>query len=150
MENLKRIFLLWIGIALFANTFSQEAGIRKNNFNLELGGVGIIYSVNYERIVFNKNMHNISGSIGFERITTSNMYVLQADYFYGKKHALDIGIAYWINPAAESKFIPRIGYRYQADSGFLFKIGFTPLINVDYYNNIPVLPYGGVAIGWSF
>jgi hypothetical protein len=57
---------------------------------------------------------------------------------------------------AGSQFCPFIalnaGIRVQAEKGFLFRLGFTPLIQVTtlYGNSQVFFPWGGISVGYSF
>jgi len=151
---------------------------NKNSVQLELGGSGIFYSINYERFIINGKSFSTSGQFGF---SYSPLYwydllfplMINEQYSFINHHIeLGIGVVavrellrdrmdnytiidkVWTNMLAG-----RIGYRYQKPDGrFIWRVGFTPLLQRDrpggqYYPGAPfkIFNYwGGISIGYSW
>jgi len=138
----------------------------KNQIFLELGGDGIIYSINYERLL----TENIAlrGGIG---ITPGMIFIdgtffgipLTVSYLIGggrSKLELGLGVTYFTVedaaifgiPAGDFSFAALtgiVGYRGSSrDRGFVFRIAFTPLYNSDF--NPSFVPTGGISFGYAF
>ncbi|AHM61553.1 hypothetical protein D770_16495 [Flammeovirgaceae bacterium 311] len=131
----------------------------KNAVYLELGGNGVFYSLNYERMVYQKGMFKSAARIGFstfpKKIETETKTYWNAALplellgLIGRsKHHLEFGVGYTPYYYADTKFevgsrgfefdryrftaiVPfRIGYRYQnPDGGFLFRVGYMPTMD---------------------
>lgn len=118
--------------------------IRRNAVYIELGGVGIFGSVNYDRTfpISNRSGVALGFSLGF-----LVDFVFDASYLYGKSnHYFELGAGYSL---PVHLIIPRIGYRYQGNKGFLFRAG------VMYFQTIKSesfgdFPWAGVSFGYSF
>lgn len=142
---------------------SEENVIQaKNTVYLELfGSAGAVYNITYDRILISRDQNSLSAALGIQYFPLGvteegdhSIYSIspQINYFTGKIHRfeLGLGLAYDIN--SETLVIPfRIGYRYQQnEGGIFFKAGFTPFYNnYNYWNKI-IVPWGGIAVGWSF
>ncbi len=161
---------------------SQEDGeehkkeIRKANnvVFVELGGNGLVYSINYER-VFGDSDFSLRGGFSFISVGASGgsgssnaslitLPVLGNYYVGGRDHKLQLGGGLTFmyasvssgggtSLASVSGFVPAptlaLGYRYlPARGGFTFFIGFTPFI-------IPggskvLFPWAGMSFGGAF
>ncbi len=146
----------------------------KNALYGELGGNGIYYSFNYDRILYQKNAFALSGRIGFSMYPRDQfthffpVLPLEVNALFGKsKHHLEVGLG--ITPHQEYRFridqtegtieragrevnwfnTVRLGYRYQKPKGgLLFRAGFTPIL---FDNNMFVpFAFGGISLGKSF
>jgi len=117
---------------------------RVNSLYIEAAGKGILGSINYERVLpfSDKQAMSIGVSGGF-------LLDLAADlsYIVGKgNHFAQLGVAYSI---PGNLLIPHVGYRYQANSGFLFKIG--PMYFVSLQpESFGDFIWGGISFGYSF
>ncbi|PLX11016.1 MAG: hypothetical protein C0598_09155 [Marinilabiliales bacterium] len=118
--------------------------LRKNSIYVELGGKGVFGSLNYDRII------PVGEKSGIVLGVTVGFYVgvlPSVNYLYGKsKNFLEVGIGYSIT---EQIILPLIGYRYQGNKGFLFRVGgmyFQP-VQPDSFGDIPMI---GLSFGYSF
>lgn len=146
----------------------------KNLVYLELLGSGLLYSVNYERMLsddlsvragFSYWSMSLSASNASDRASAKVEVVtvpLLFNYFVGgRDHKLELGagaVAMYASASASSGSsrisgegvgiagAGVVGYRYSpADGGFVFRAGFTPLVGKG-----GVLPWGGVSLGGTF
>ena len=175
---IKLITILIIFGILFVNpTFGQiskdSANISKNTIYFEALGNGVLYSLNYDRIIFTKNLFQISGRIGFSYIPylKNNLesfndifkYPFEVNVLYGRKSHAEIGLGYtpvFITYHENTFKIydvysysgVRVGYRYQEPfGGFFFRIGFIPYINFPkYLKNSGPKYYLGFGFGYTF
>ncbi len=167
------VFLLLAATASFAQ--SPVEPVRRNTFFLELGGNTWFYSLNYDRILLNRDKWKLSGRVGsmyMPSFKAENRHMvgvpLEISYLRGRgKHFLEIGLGvtttYDTYPLSETRIrelavvgVPRIGYRYQKpEGGLFFKTGFTPMAGLLYNlrdrrwatQSAFVYPLVGLAIG---
>jgi len=86
------------------------------------------------------------------------MIPLEISGIYGKKHYLEVGVGYTTFTLNNSgAYFIRAGYRYRAESGFLFRIAPMALLTNlrDYLQrerntSLQVFPWIGISIGYSF
>lgn len=171
---MKTIYILMILLFLTSVTHCQEKVNDKlsfksyNNFQIELFGHGLFYSINYERIILNRQKLKTTAQLGFAYYPPNTgvidiwMPVLINELMSFNKHHIEIGIGYiFLNEASrtvenevESRswdgfFTGRIGYRFQKPEGHLIiRMGFTPIL--EYTDFKEFHPSGGLAIGYSF
>jgi len=146
------------------NTLNNET-FAKNAVHFELLGNGFLYSLGYERIFIHKQKHKLFGNFGFSYWKNDYGIHPQVGYLYGIKHSFELGFGYTLfltyedNPYVVTKpqllydnlFFLRIGYRYQkAEEGIFYKAAFTPFHITD-NSYIPlIMPWIGLAVGYSF
>lgn len=140
---------------------------------LEAFGTGLLYSVNYERIIERWNV-GLRGGVGYFTYAVStygssgNLTLmtlpLVASYYLGwSKHKVQLGLGatlLYLSASSDSRgttfdsersgpglaATAVVGYRYlPRDSGFSFGIGFTPLLRASKF-----LPWGGINLGYAF
>lgn len=166
-------FLLCISSLFFIShrTYSQ-AMEAKNAVYLEVGGNAFGYSLNYERIVFQKNKLKLGARIGISLVPENTFYgiapypivPLEMIALLGKSnHHLETGIGVtpyvgysyhdgypgvaFLEEKLEAAATFRLGYRYQKpNGGFMARVGIMPFLTSDGY----LLPWGGISIGKSF
>ncbi len=140
---------------------------------MEFGGTGLIYSINYDRILIQDEKLAISANFGATYIPS---FFPNSDFthIYGNslgfstligasKHFAEIGFnaSYWYMKDIDDSsywltFLPiRLGYRYQKKtSGLFLKMAFMPIIPIyqdaDASLLYPLTPHFGAGIGWSF
>ena len=156
---IKRALLFWILVGSSLKVIAQqvEQPLQKNTLFLELGGNGMFYSLNYDRILLDRSPWKLSGRMGgmyFPGLGEANRHLiglpLEISYLRGKNnHHLEIGFGFTpiydtypgINYQGEDyqrqdlavMGVARIGYRYQKrEGGLFFKTGFTPLLGTVY------------------
>lgn len=150
--------LLIISLVLCGITNAQEDNtfkLKKNAIYAEIGGNGMLYSLNYERQIYQKNKFHFAASIGgmaFPELFNPGIIViipLEAKILLGKKkNFFETGLGNSFNTATYNSFqfnssgnpkdfyykshyaFLRIGYRYQnPNGGFLFRIAALPYLN---------------------
>jgi len=163
----KRILLTILAFSFFFNVFGQNESDKskaKNSVYIEMfGNAGDFYNITYDRLVHSKGNNNISTGLGIQYFPSSDLSAPddifsispQINYFYGIRHHFEtgLGLAYDFNSG--DLIIPfRIGYRFQKHDGGLFcKVGFTPFLTRSYPifgDGFSLIPWGGLAIGWTF
>ena len=150
--------------------------LKKNTVFVEIGGNGLVYSINYDRLINVSSKIKISTRIGvhytnyfpliYYRTVSIPIEVSALYPFFRNKHFLEIGsgLSYLnsydkITNYTEDILILalRLGYRYQKpQEGLFIKIGFVPLYDFYVINPDPSVPHqtwflsGGVGIGKTF
>jgi hypothetical protein len=123
---------------------------RKNSIQLELFGHGLFYSVNYERILINGENYKTTAQAGFAWYPPATdlrefwVPVSLNELVSFNQHHIEFGLGTVFtneemqrltgeNTRDWSTFLTgRVGYRYQKPNGrFIFRIGFTPLYELD-------------------
>jgi hypothetical protein len=163
-RNLKKmVFIFALSVltsfALVNETKAQSVDAN-NAIYLELGGNGLIYSLNYD-YRFNTDWSARAGVmyLPIEDVTLTIVPII-ANYLYGNNHMLEIGagIAY-VGISFETdddEFFSfsgsgvvgtgTFGYRYQkVDGGFVFRAGITPIFGAGGF-----LPWAGLSLGYAF
>lgn len=171
------ICLSLLSTKLLAQT-DVEPAVAKNAVYLELGGTGMFYSFNYDRIFYQKGAFKTAARAGISilpiNIAGRNYlgYILPLELtamFGRSKHHLEIGtgLTPYLAPARNRGFDPvferyrvaanmpfRLGYRYQKkDEGFFFRAAYTPAIEFSSHFNLGThfhLLHGGLSVGKSF
>ena len=157
------VFIL-IGIEI---TIAQDTNInfKKNQLYLELGGNGLVYSINYERLL--SENFTLRGGFGITPglIFAEGTFIhipITASYLIGSKSSkfeTGLGVTYFAGTdikvfgldAGDQSLIfltGIIGYRYTSPGGFVFRILFTPLYNSE--TEPEFLPYFGLSLGIAF
>jgi hypothetical protein len=128
----------------------------QNAFYGELGGSGLLYSVNYEF----RFIPELGARVGLTVIPfcifRCKTYVggpITMSTFLGEgSHHVELGAgvtAFFVNDNDARWVEGHIGYRYEAvDGGFLFRAMFTPLFRMNKLND--ALPWGGLSAGYSW
>jgi hypothetical protein len=157
MFKLTFVYLLLLAAFFSADAQRAEQPMQKNTFFLELGGNGLFYSLNYDRILLGRSTWKLSGRMGglyFPGLGEANRHMiglpLELSYLRGRNnHHLELGLGF--TPMYDTypimgldgqkdvvqdlalMGVARIGYRHQKREGGLFyKIGFTPLLGTVY------------------
>lgn len=146
--------------ALPASAQNNEA-IPSNSSNIffELGGNGILFSLNYDQR-FTKTNKGIGGRIGLGYIpsithgSTSGVVIpIAVNYLTEGPHCFEAGagvtIGFTNRQGNEIVFVPSAGYRYQPNRpGFTFRMFVSPLI----FSGISIggAFWGGLSIGMRF
>ncbi len=168
-------WLLCIGIAVVchsqipAQDLSNGRFICLNSVQLDLGGQGLFYALNYERILFNQQRWKTAAQVGVSYYPESTGILdywfpvgINEMYSMGSHH-VEAGLAFvWVRSASRGSrnevlhwfwdyfASGRLGYRYQKPDGrFLFRAGFTPFLELG-TNFCDFHPSGGGTIGYAF
>jgi hypothetical protein len=152
-----------------ANSQNDTIKIAPNIIYAEVGGVGGYGSINYERVLFNKNLFMFATRLG---VGTYRLYDYSRDLnpdfiipfslngYYGNNHKVEIGVGQTLSSIVQADFtndnskretsfhtIFSIGYRYQVNTGGLFfRCTYTPVIE----HNRSYKHWAGISIGYSF
>jgi len=102
--------------------------IKKNSINVEISG-NAPYSISYERLVpltINTGLGLRIGCFYWGFLDDEYAIPLELNSIFGKTHCLELGTGVtlgFFSDTGKTTFISfRAGYRYRADSGFLFRI----------------------------
>ena len=143
--------------------------IFKNSIQIEAGGHGLFYSINYERILFNHKTFKttVQGGISYYPKQTGVrdiwMPLVINEIFSFTKHHVELGAGYVLIREASRDYennatswfwsgvmTGRLGYRYQAPGGrIIIRAGFTPFLVYEGHN-YEFHPSGGLAFGYNF
>ncbi len=166
---LNKIYIIFF---LLSTTFAYAQN-SKDAIYMELGGTGLIYSLNYDRLLMQEEKlaisvnlgvsyipnffpnsdfaHIYGNSLGFSTLVGSSRHFAEigfnASYWYMKDIDDDV---YWLT------FLPiRLGYRYQKkEGGLFFKTSFMPIVPIyqdaDASLLYPLTPHFALGLGWSF
>ena len=154
MAHLIRLFLLSLLLLMAMNSHAQKS------FSVygELLGNGLNASVNIDYRL-NSNKNGIGVRLGYALGSDINL-IGMVNYLIGsEKHKLEVGagvmnISRMLNDnilieniSKGLKLTGSVVYRYHADSGFLFRIGWTPIVA----DNSETLRFWlGTSVGWRF
>ena len=157
---MKRITIIILLTLLASPIFGQDSlesssAIRSNVFFAEAGGSGLLFSMNYERLLNNK--FGVRVGIGSAEIFGLTIPTI-LNYYIGQEKKLELGLGliytdYFTDDGGKyisnGKFLitGTIGHKFQSEkSGIVFRFSFTPI-----YNPFKgkVLPFGGISIGYS-
>lgn len=116
--------------------------LRKNALYVELGGTGVLGSLNYSRIVPFGEKHGLALAAG---VAFYGDAIVNASYLYGKTNKfLEAGVGYSF---VENFITPQIGYRFQGKKGFLFRATVMYLTDEEFVDGTL---FGGLSFGYSF
>jgi len=162
------LFVLALLVAVTTVPESTKAqSYARNSVYLELGGNGLLYSVNYDR----RFTKDITGRFGFmifggqsDQATDDQIgaaiFPVTANYLVGSgSHRLELGLGPvlmlvggdleeygTVSAGGVAGVTSTFGYRYQpVDGGFLFRVGLVPF----YSDGRPQL-WGGLSLGYAF
>lgn len=157
-------FLISIFVCLCLN--AQEAkkvdpdikNIRKNAFYFEIMGNGVVWSINYERIIPVSKKLVVSLRIGgneYHGADTNDLsfnFIGAAGILYGKsKHFLDTGIGYtYFTGSPDRLIVLGAGYRYQRPKGLLIKAIPMYVINSEKGDTFGNSIWFGLSFGYAF
>lgn len=165
---MKRICLTYIILSVVINAFAQNPP-QKNSVYFELGGNGLLASINYERQVTGANAPWIGVYAGagiygsnptyltipfginyLAKLTNSESYIdIGMGATYSKAEVNLYVIVDRKDPNYINKnywnYLLRIGFRRQTKKNLMYRISFTPI-----WNQVGVIPFLGASIGKSF
>jgi len=129
----------------------------------------MLASINYERLVVKSNRFYLTGRVGFGIGTyirgmsgqdfLAIPLLLNFQYQLSNVFALEFGAGSTLSIVPSRQYFNPlitavIGMRVQSKSGFLFKVGFTPLVSLDKFFKLwgleTFLPWAGISLGYSF
>lgn len=154
-----KIKYLLVGMCLlFLSTMNAQGKRTNNNIYLELAGNAGVYSLNYDRVVYN----NFSVRAGImllpsiSKLFTAVPLIMNYRFHIGDNYIeTGLGVTIFSLPAdfgflgektLKAKILTGvISYCYKSKSGINSRISFTP-----FYYNQKLFPFGGFSIGYSF
>lgn len=137
-----------------SNSDSNEFFLRKNTLYFELLGNGLLYSINYERIIPIKKQTAVFVRVGgsifgsqVEEKTYLNPLFESGLLLGGPRFYFDPGIGYtWFTSEGYEAFVIRTGGRFQGKKGLMMRLGLLVIVMDDSYGFISA----GAAVGYSF
>ncbi len=170
---MKNFILSLVFILLTLNLSGQKSESNnfklKNSLQIEAGGHGLFYSLNYERVLFNGNRLKTAVQAGISYYPPKTgirdlwMPIVINELFSFYKHHIELGAGFIVireasrdiegNPEFwfwSGVLTGRLGYRYQIPDGRInIRVGFTPFLEYEDHN-YEFHPSGGLAIGYCF
>ena len=169
---MKKHLVLFFWIISIGSAYCQDVEnsrfTTKNSLQIDFGGQGLFYSLNYERVFINSPKFKTAAQIGVAYYPPAtgvrDLWIpIGLNEIIGKgKHHFEAGIGF--TPIREASrdmennpmewywttvMSGRIGYRYQKPSGrLILRASFTPILELDAKPDFH--PTGGVSIGYSF
>lgn len=161
------LFLFMLPGRLLAQEFTQNFKAL-NAYYVELGGNSDTYSINYDRVVYQREIFKTALRIGMG----TNLFFLESEetvypivpvealLLVGRKMKhFEGGLGYTHRftddpDLLQSMYFARLGFRYQVPrGGLLVRVAITPFISPDKNSRTPgvgVIPRLGFSIGKSF
>jgi hypothetical protein len=165
------IYIILVQLLLVATLFGQQSksSYPRNSFDIELLGVGGLYSFNYAyrfheyfSARFGLTAWRIDGMFG-GGTDLIGLPVMINTLLGDGTHFLEAGVGFVINSTTEQAgslfgdtmpthhsshpyYIGSIGYRHEKKKGgFMFRIAFTPILNYGFEK--ATIPIGGISFG---
>jgi hypothetical protein len=150
----------FFSIAVVASIqLSAQKPFKKNTLYGELGGNGLVLSVNYERQMGNEP--GLGLHIGLGLADKKPSIPLGVNYLFelgSQKSFIEAGAGITLaekdlwdekfnrseHNAYKPGFIPSVGYRHHTPYGLMWKVIYTPVFSS--YRNVPWL--FGISVGW--
>jgi hypothetical protein len=143
------------------DTDTKTAGIesiRKNSLYFEILGNGVVYSINFERIIFTREKTALFLRIGGNEYhgssadTLSFNFIAAAGILYGGPwHYIEPGIGFtYFSGFPDRLVVMSTGYRYQGRSGFTFRSTPMYIINSEKEDSFGNSLWIGLSVGYSF
>ncbi len=154
-------FIFNIANAQGEKPYKEPNGL--NNWFVELGGTGLFYSLNYEKVLYKKNNLGWTGRVGFAWNPADyrllNKITLERNTFItpfttslllgSRKEKLEIGLGFSMisKGITEREVIPTaiFGFRVVEMNKIFFRIAYTPVFRKGTY-----IHWYGVSIGRNF
>lgn len=171
---MKKHLALTIILALSLSAYSQEIDSqpfkRKNSIQVDLGGHGLFYSLNYERILLNGERFKTAIQAGISYYPPGTgirdvwMPLGVNELVSFGNHHLEAGLGYMpIREAIRTEgqadewfwshmMTGRVGYRFQKPEGrWIVRAAFTPVLEIDQLGHGDEFhPLGGISVGFCF
>ncbi len=125
--------------------------------SFELAGSGGLYSINYEKIFVNEDVHKFNYRLGlsFVPIDANNGFIMifpiMLHYVYGNSnHKIDFGLGQTFSITTKGNFFIMmplsLGYRYEPkDNDYYWRFSYTPIVSYLFgfqYQNWAGITYG--------
>lgn len=152
------VFLIPMNAQLTRSTSSDAQNIRKNSFYFEIMGNGVVYSINYDRIILTREKTAIFLRIGGNEYhgaftdTLSFNFIVAAGILYGgPSHYFEPGIGFtYFTGSPDRLVVLSAGYRYQGRRGFTFRATPMFIINSEKEDTFGNCLWVGLSVGYSF
>lgn len=161
---MKKSFLIFFSILCFLNSAFADGdsltlkgntvnSARKNSIYVELGGNGVLGSINYDRLFYENNKIHLTGRIGLSIYPSAIfqesplLMPVEADILIGsekkffetglgftrdfhsyKLYIYDSNGSYEVHNYYNNYLFVRLGYRSRSEGGFLFRVAATPVM----------------------
>ena len=134
-----------------------ESLVLKNAIYLELGGNGLFYSVNYDKVIVGRKSSHLVIRAGFSPVgfisgDNSFLLPLEINVLLGKQNNfLEIGggVSLFLGDDDYGSFENfatfRLGYRHQSESGLMMRAAMVPLIS-----RSEKMMWVGLSVGYTF
>lgn len=156
----KLLFAFIISLAVFVCKGQDSLHLKKNAVYGEFLGNGLAYSINYERMFYQKNEIHFCGRIGIEFVPEVFLFPVEINMLFGKKNNfLETGVGFtFLYPAGDligdsqtPLLFLRLGYRFHKQGGgFLFRIAPMLCSPFPYNNKYELFPFAGISVGYTF
>ena len=155
---MKKLLFLFIILSFFISNYGQDVGsnvfIYKNSAQIEAGGHGMFYSLNYERILINRDQFKTTSHAGisfYPRQTGVRhvwIPIVVNELFSISKHHLELGVGHVFIREA-SRDVENNPIEWFWSGRIVLRAGFTPFL--DYVDRIyEFIPSGGISVGYCF
>ena len=141
---------------------TEDIVTAPNAIFVEVAGQGIIFSANYDRMLFDTTPHNIALRVGIgfwaeinfssSRNESGVTIPVNASYLFGGNHKFELGVGFTFAPDISIRNLSDwmitafIGYRYQPIDGvFLFRAGAVPILGDE-----GIIKFFGFGLGFAF
>jgi hypothetical protein len=155
---MRKIFFFVAAIFVACQLLSQKS-FKRNTIYFEIGGNGLVLSLNYERQITSKPGLGLHAGVALAGDKPA--FPLGAKYLFNlskQRSFLEVGAGVTLadqntwetnynQPETDpykAGFIPSVGYRYNAPKGFMLRINYTPVFN-KYRTE---LLFFGISLGW--
>lgn len=136
----------------------SSQSIKKNSLYLEILGNGVVWSINYERIIPLKEKMSMFLRIGGNEYHGEDTNDLSFNFigaagilFGGPKSYFESGIGYtWFSGFPDRLIALSAGYRYQGPKGIIFRATPMYIYNSEKGDTFGNSLWAGLSIGYSF
>lgn len=170
-RHLTILFLLPLAMYVSCQDVAGDPFQHKNSIQADVGGHGIYYSLNYERVFVNRNVYKTAFQLGTSYYPPSTgirdiwIPIGINEIFLQGKHHLEAGLGYLpvieasrnLQGVAREWFwshlaLGRAGYRFQKPEGrLILRVAFTPVLELDRLGHGDKFhPLGGISVGYAF
>jgi hypothetical protein len=131
---------------------------RKNSVYIEILGNGAVYSINYDRIIIQKNMTSLflrAGGNEYHRRSTDELsfnLIGAAGFLYGDpRHFLEAGPGFtYFSGSPDRLVVLSAGYRFQGRKGLLVRATPMYIFNSEKGDTFGNSLWFGASVGYSF
>lgn len=158
------LVLLFSKQILVAKNVNDSTHVIKNSIYLELRGSALLYSINYDRVFYNRNRSvGVAFRLGVSRFLGTNVIPFSTSVLLGKRTVkMEAGMSicsmvddgYKANPNNNVDFYGGliIGLRYQRlyREGILLRLNYIPLYHIGTFENNEIIQGIAISVGYNF